>query len=397
MRTACIHIPHLYVQMELLKNPSLRNRPLLIVALPEEGGCILDCSEELAQRGIEPPMPLRDARPLLGADTAMVTAQRREYHLLEENIISSIAGITLRIEPQGPATFFVDISRLPSMYKREDQLARALVLIIAETLHLKTKVGVGNSRLLAFEAALCARDEVLVIPPGAEKQFLAPLCIDCLPVARDVLERLHMLGIHTFGRLSAFSLSDLVSQFGPIGKLLWETANGIEEHDRIPCTFAVTDIDREIVCDGPVSSREQIATALSGLLYGLCEELKDLGKACRSIHLIFDLENKTFLERRFIFHRPTACREEMLRRIMAGIDRLELSSPIRIISVRASSLEPYEGDQRGLFRSRSGVSRRFANIGGFLRTKYGSPSLVRAVKNDNPSLLPDEQFIFVEP
>lgn len=396
MRTACIHIPHLYLQIEYLKNPALESRPVVIIAMPEESGFVLDCSEELIQRGVKPSMLLKDVYPILCFDTIPILAQRTDYKLLYEEILSSVAGVALRIESVEPATLFIDISRLPNMYRSEEKLAYALVSLIADKFHLKAKAGVGNSRFLALEAALCARENVLVVPPGSEKQFLTPLGIERLPVADDILERLHMLGIHTLGQVGAFTLSALTSQFGSIGGVLWEIVNGIEEQGRIPCAFTINDIDQEIVCDGPVYLKEQIRTALLALLDKLCTELEDLNKSCRAIQLIFDLENKTFLERQFVFHAATACREDMLRRIMAGIEHVELASPIRIMSARAS-LESYAGKQEGLFRTRSGLSKEITNITRFLKTKYGAMPVVRAIENDSTSLLPDERFIFVEP
>jgi DNA polymerase-4 len=397
MRTACVHIPHLYLQIEYLRKPALESRPVVIVSMPDKKGYVLDCSEELIQRGVKPSMPLKDVYPLLCFETIPIFARRADYKLLHEEILSAVAGIALRIESAEPDTLFIDISRLPGMYKSEENLAYALVSLITDKFHLKANVGVGNCRLLALEAALCAKEDVLVIRPGSERQFLSPLGIDRLPLAGDILERLHMLGIHTLGQVGAFTLTALTSQFGATGRVLWEVANGIEEQDRIPCAFTVTDIDEEIVCDGPVYSREQIRTTLLDLLDVLCAELEDLKKACRAIHLVFDLENKTFLERQFVFHSATACKQNMLRRVMAGIERLELTSPIRIMSVRASSLEPSTGKQDGLFRARSGLSKEIKDISGFLKTKYGTMPVARAVKNNSNSFLPDEQFIFVEP
>jgi hypothetical protein len=126
-------------------------------------------------------------------------------------------------------------------------------------------------------------------------------------------------------------------------------------------------------------------------------ELQELNMACRAIQLVCDLENKTFFQQRFTFHTATVSKEEMLRRIMAGIEHIELTSPIRILSVRASSLETYSGRQGSLFKTRPSLSKEMQSINGFLKTKYGTMPVVRAVKNDSGSLLPDRRFTFVEP
>jgi hypothetical protein len=89
--------------------------------------------------------------------------------------------------------------------------------------------------------------------------------------------------------------------------------------------------------------------------------------------------------------------DDMLRRIMAGLEGLELASPVRIMSVRAGALVNYGGKQEKLFRSRTGMGKSMTEVRGFLKTKYGSMPLARVVENDSGTLLPDDRFIFVEP
>lgn len=396
MRAACLYIPHFYCQIEYGKDPSLRNRPVVIVGMPEERGFIMDCSEELARRGVVPSIPLKDVYHLC-YDATPVLARRKEYGTVWEDILSSIAEITLRIEPKEPGTVFLDITRLPGMFTSEERIARALTDMVSEKFGLDVTMGIGNSRFLSHEAASSAPGNVRVVPPGTERDFLSPVGIDRLRVPDGIRERLHLLGLDSLGQISAFTLSALTSQFGAAGKELWEIANGVGDQGRIPCAFTITDIDREMVCEGPVCSRQEIKAALLELLDGLCRELEELGKACRMIKLVFDLENRTFFEKDFFMHGPTAHKDDMLLRIMAGLEGTEFSSPVRIMSVRAGALVNYTGKQERLFRNRSGIEKSMTEIRGFLRTKYGSMPLVRAVRNDSAALLPDDRFIFVEP
>lgn len=396
MRVVCVHVPHFHVQVECLKDPDLGKRPVVIVGMPEERGFVIDCSEELAQRGVAPTMPLKDVYHLC-YDAVPVLVRRREHSLLWEEVLSSIAGITLRMEPKEEGTVFLDVTRLPGMYKSEEQVASALGCMISDRFQLNVRIGAGNSRFMAFEAALCALKDARVIPSGMEKDFLSPLNIDRLPVPDDVRERLRLLGLHSLGQISAFTLSALTSQFGAVGKDLWELSNGIGERGRIPCAFTITDVDRELVCDGPVHSKQEIKAALLELLDGLCLELEELGKACRTVRLVLDLRNRTFFEKQFVLHAPTARKEDMLRRIMAGLEGVELAGPVRIMSVRAGGLVNHDGRQERLFRSRPGLTQGMKDVSGFLKTKYGALSLARAVRNDSGTHLPDDRFIFVEP
>jgi nucleotidyltransferase/DNA polymerase involved in DNA repair len=396
MRVACVYIPHFYLQVEKLSNPNLKNNPVVIVAMPEERGFVLDCSEELIKRGVSPLMSLKEASNLC-FDAVPLFVQRREYANTWDNILSSIAEITLRIEAKETGTAFLDVTRLPGMYKSEEQLALALAGLIRDRFHLKAHIGIGNSRFMACEAALSAVKDIYVVRTGTERTFLSNLSIEHLPVARDVRERLHLLGLNRLGQIGAFTLSALTSQFGATGKALWEIANGIEEQDRIPCAFSIADIDESIICDEPVYSRDQIKIALLTLLEKLCLELEDLGKACRAIKLVLDLQNKSFIEKQFFLSPPTAHKDDMLRRIMVGLEQVELPSPIQIMSVRASSLVTNSGKQENLFQLRSSLPRSMADISGMLKTKYGSIPVGHVIENNTNTLLPDDRYVFVDP
>ena len=396
MRVACFYIPHFHCQIEYLRDPSLKGKPVVIIGMPEERGFIMDCSEDLAQRGIVPSMPLKDAYHLC-YDATPVLARRKEYGAIWEEVLSSIAGVTLRIEPKETGTVFLDITRLPGMFKSEEQIARALTGMVSEQFSLDVKIGIGNSRFLSYEAASSASTGARIVPPGMERDFLSSVGIDRLPVPDDIRERLCLLGLDSLGKIGAFTFSALTSQFGATGKELWETANGVSDRDRIPCAFPITDIDREMICENPVYSQQEIKAALLSLLDGLCLELEELGKACRTIKLVFDLENRTFFEKEFFMHGPTAHKDDMLRRIMAGLEGIELASPVKIMSVRAGALVNYGGKQEKLFRNRTGIEKGMKEIRGFLKTKYGTMPIARVMKNDSGTLLPDDRFIFVEP
>ena len=397
MRAACIYIPHFYVQIARLTAPGLAGRPLIIGEGSEEKGRVVDCSEEAARLGAFPSMPLKDAYRLC-TNALFVPLNQRECGHAWEEVLCALAGISLRIESGGPGTAFLDITRLPKLYKSEEQLISAAVRLVLDQFHFGVKAGVGNSRFIACEAALSAPlHDMLIIRQGGEKKFLSPLSVEKLPIPTEVRERLHLLGLHTVGQIGAFPLSAFTSQFGAIGKAMWRIAAGLEEQARIPCAFPVPDIDQEMVCDAAIYSREQIRAALAELLQKLCRELEEEGLACRTIKLVFDLQNKTFFDRQFVFKSATANKEEMLRRIMNGLEQAELPSPVRIISIRASGLAAYGGRQEKLFRTGTDFSKGLGDISGFLKTKYGSMPVVRVVENDVNTLLPDERFIFVEP
>ncbi len=396
MGIAVVHVPHFYVKTARRNDPALNKKPIIIGETPEGKGSVIDFSPDLEGRGIVPSMAIRDACRLC-IDAVFVPFRRKECTLLWKEILFSLGDITLRMESPGPGTAFLDITKLPKLYKSEDQLSCAAMQLMGDQFSLSVKTGVSNSRFVAFQAALIASPHVKIIAPGKEKEFLSSLGIDRLPVPPETKERLNLLGLTTLGHIRAFPLAALLAQFGTVGRGLWELSKGIETRGRIHGSYTVSEIEEVIICVTAAHSREQIKTSLKGLLDKLCGELEHVGMACRTIKLIFFLQNKTCLEKHVVFHSPEAQSEDILRRIMAGLEWVALESPVHMISVRASALSPRAGMQEGLFRVRSDVSKGLRDASGFLKTKYGGMPVVRVIEKNVNTLIPDERFVFVEP
>ena len=395
MRVACLKILHFYVQAARHYDAALNGKPLVIGGVPEEKGCVIDCSEDLIDRGVFLSMPLKDARRLLD-DAVFIPFEGREYRVFWNEILSALADITMRIESDSPGTVFLDLTRLPVMYKNEEQFSLAALRLVRDRFHLAAKAGVGSSRFVASEAAFHASSPVLVVPPGREQKFLSSLAVDRLPVSDKMKERLALLGLNTLGHIHAFPLPALLSQFGAEGKVLWELVRGIENGGRISSALTISEIEEEMMLDAPAYSKGQVGAALRGLLDRLCGELGEVGMACRAVELTLYLRNKARWEKQFVFHSPVASGEDMHRRIVSGLESVELPSPVHTMGIRASALSPHAGRQERLFRMKRDFSESLNEIGGFLRTKYGCMPVVRVRENDANTLLPDQRFIFVE-
>ena len=159
----------------------------------------MDCSEDLAQRGVVPLMPFRDVYHLC-YDAVPILARRKEHTAIWEDILSSIAGITVRMEPKETGAVFLDITRLPGMFKSEEQIARTLAGMISEKFRLDVKVGIASSRFLAFKAASSSSGNVCIVTPGMERDFLSSVGIGRLPMPDDICERSRLPNLHSLGQ-----------------------------------------------------------------------------------------------------------------------------------------------------------------------------------------------------
>src|SRR5690606_25769234 len=92
------------------------------------------------------------------------------------------------------------------------------------------------------------------IPPGTEKEFLAPLSVEKIPmIGKQTASFLYDMGVRTVATLREMPINFLVSAFGKNGISIWNKANGIDESPVVPyseqksisteCTFDQDTID----------------------------------------------------------------------------------------------------------------------------------------------------------
>jgi nucleotidyltransferase/DNA polymerase involved in DNA repair len=395
MRIVCVYIPHFYVQVERLKDPALSRRPVIVGGMPEERASVRDCSDEATARGVSPSMSLKDACHLC-PDGVFIPFEEKEYEDTREEVLSALACFSLRIESPEPAITYLDVTRVLKLCPTEELLAREIVETLSGAFRLKAKVGAGNSRFVALEAASSALDDLWVIAPGKEKVFLSSLSVERLSLPEDIKERLRLLGLHTLDKVVRLSQKALISQFGSMGASIWKFANGVEDIERIPLRRIITSLEREMVCETPLDTLEQLRMSLDRAMEALTCELTSMGKLCRKVRLVLFLHDGEMAEKCWVMHTPTGSKEEVLRRAFNGLEDLSLKSPVTGFVVSALALSPRESIQETLFKARLRRIKGFNSFKGYLKAKYGEIPVARIEEGDVNARLPEKRFIFVE-
>ena len=172
MRIACVYFPHLYMQIEKLTQPQLEGYPVIIGGMPEERSSVADCSEEAAAQGVFAGMSLRQAYHLCPEALFLPFGGRCEH--IWEDILFALGVFTLRVEPTIPGLACLDITEALKIYGNERAMASAIIQDMLTSLRVQVRVGMGNSRFIAKQAALNAWN-VLIVRPGEEKTFLSLL------------------------------------------------------------------------------------------------------------------------------------------------------------------------------------------------------------------------------
>lgn len=164
----------------------------------------------------------------------------------------------------------------------EEELAAALVEVVAQGPGVECQVGIADSLLGAVLAARCG----VIVPSGATPGFLAPWELDaaltCLPTQRlrtqgaEVIQTLNRLGLRTLGDLAALPGRDVSARFGPVGHCLHRLASG-EGHEVPRSARPATDLAVESALDPPVERADTAAFIARFLAESLAAKLTAAG------------------------------------------------------------------------------------------------------------------------
>ncbi len=219
-----------FASVEQLDNPELKGKPVLVGGSPQARGVVAAASYEARRFGVRSAMPM--ARALRLCPEAIVVAPRfQRYHQVSEQVLAIYRDITPLVEPLALDEAFLDVTEVVEQYGGAQALAQELKGRVRRTAGLTVSVGVGPNKLIAKIASEQSKpDGLLVVPPGQEQQFLAPLSVRALWGIGPKTESVRAaLGIATIGQLAQAEPQALAASLGQRGLLFHQLAQGIDQ------------------------------------------------------------------------------------------------------------------------------------------------------------------------
>jgi len=224
------HIAHFdldafFVSVELLKQPHLRGKPL-IVGGDGQRGIVAACSYEARKYGIQSAMPSMTAKKLC-PHAVFLKGSYHEYSKYSRLVTQLIADAVPLYEKASIDEFYVDLTGMDRFFGVSANTRELREKIIRET-GLPISYGLSTNKMVSKMATNEAKPNgFLEIPAGRETQFLWPLTVDKVPmVGKQTQQQLHSMGIHTIRDLAATPVEVLEYALGKWGAKLWEKAHG---------------------------------------------------------------------------------------------------------------------------------------------------------------------------
>ncbi len=214
-----------FVSVELLNNPSLKGKPVLVGSI--ERGVVATCSYEARKFGIHSAMPMKRALQLC-PEAIVTNASRHQYGKYSRWVTDLIAEKVPLFEKASIDEFYVDLTGMDRFFGAS-KFAQELRKHITQQTGLPLSCGLASARFIAKMATNQAKPNgFLQVSPGQEKEFLWPLSIDKINgVGEQTAQLLKSKGIYTIEDIARTPLPLLTSYVGKWGESLWEKSQGI--------------------------------------------------------------------------------------------------------------------------------------------------------------------------
>jgi nucleotidyltransferase/DNA polymerase involved in DNA repair len=374
-----------YAAIEQRDRPELRGRPVIVGADPKGGrgrGVVSTASYEARPFGVGSAMPISQAYRLC-PHGVYVAVDMPKYVEVSRQVMAILRRFTDCVEPLSIDEAFLEVTGSRRAFGDGETVARSLKdAIRRETGGLTASVGVAPCKLVAKIASDIRKpDGLVMVPPGTEAAFLAPLPVRRLwGVGPKMEERLFKLGVHTIGALATLPETALEQRLGTHGHDLRLLARGIDPRPVVGDRQAedAKSVGHEHTFDADTADRELLRRTLLDLADAVAHRLRTHGMRGRTVTLKYRDETFRTLHRATTLDHPTDSGDVLYRTAWALFEGVHGSRKVRLLGVSASG---FDLGQLPLFAEGTAEADRVRDI---VAERFGASALTRASLLDRP-------------
>ena len=366
-----------FAAVEQRDHPELRGKPVIVGGGgPNQRGVVSTASYEARRFGVHSAMPLRTAGRLC-PHGVFLPVDGRKYQAVSREVMAILRRFTPQVQTVSIDEAFLDVTGSRALFGDGEAIARRIKETIHDEVGLTASVGVATTKLVAKIASdLRKPDGLVVVPPGDEAAFLAPLPISRLwGVGEKTATALRDFGVRTIGDLAALPPDALVRRFGKHGASLVERAVGIDP-DPVAGGEAAKTIGHEHTFDVDTADREVIERTLLGMADGVAGRLRATGLRAATVHLKLRDSSFTTITRQVGLEVPSDLTEPIYDAALMLLRRELHGQRIRLVGVTASNFRDRE--QLAMFDPGDPRRHQAAEALDRIRRKYGERSMTRA-------------------
>lgn len=224
-----IDLDAFFASVEVLLNPALKGKPVVVGGLPHERGVASTCSYEARKYRIHSGMPLRRCYKLC-PQAVFVRGNYHLYQAFSEKFFRILHEYTPDVEEASLDEAYLEFTRCRHLYPSFTETAREIKRRVEKELGLGVSVGAASNKILAKLATKRAKPGgFFELQPGEEQEFLRGMDISEIPgIGPKAQVMLRLLNIHKIADLWRVPPGTLRSLFGLMGDELYLLSRGID-------------------------------------------------------------------------------------------------------------------------------------------------------------------------
>ncbi|MCG8466681.1 MAG: DNA polymerase IV [Gemmatimonadetes bacterium] len=382
-----------YAAVEIRQNPELRGKPVVIGGDPKGGrsrGVAMTANYEARKYGIRSAMPTSQAYRRC-PHAVWVRPRMSLYAEISSRVFEIFRSYTDQVEGISLDEAFLDVTASERLFGTGPKIAAEIRSRIRDEERLTASVGVAASKYVAKVASdLEKPDALVVVPPGTERAFLAPLDVSRLWGAGPKAQaRLHRLGLHKIGDIARLEPEVLQASLGDaMGRHFHALANGVDPR-RVRRGPVRKSLSKERTFSEDVEDRTRVERTLLGLCEGVARALRRKRLAGRTVHVKLRWDGFETHTRQKTLRAPAMTTEEIwpvARDLFRATD--DPTRRVRLIGVGVSGFDPAAApqlallDEEGLPAEPDGTGRKVAEAMDALADRFGGDAVTRAALLD---------------
>ncbi len=327
-----------YASVEVLDDPSLKGKPLIVGGM-EGRGVVSSASYEARRFGVRAAMSVGQALRLC-PHAVVVVPHFPRYAELSRQVMEIFHEITPLVEPLSIDEAFLDVSGARRLWGSPGTIARDLRTRVHDKTGLTCSVGVAATKHVAKIASTLSKpDGLLIVAEADTARFLAERPVRALwgvgPKAAEALER---RGIRTVSDILATPQPVLERALGrAMGERVWHLARGIDPRE-VQTEHVEKSIGHEETFLEDVTDITVLRTELRRLADRVAARLRQAGWEASTIALKLRYADFTTLSRSLTLPEPTHVGQRIGDVAIELLDTLPLDQAVRLIGVRAEKL-----------------------------------------------------------
>jgi len=378
-----------YPSVEVLDDPSLRGKPV-IVGGGRERGVVSSASYEARAFGVRSALPVAAALRLCPHGVFLPVRMSR-YREVSGQVFEVFHRFTSRVEALSIDEAFLDVTGSQRLFGPPEEIAVKVKQAVFSRVGITVSAGVAPNKFTAKIASdLQKPDGLTVVPEGGVQAFLNPLPIEKLwGVGEATRKRLALLGVRTIGDLSRVPLRTLEARFGKHGTHLHLLSRGIDDRE-VATERAVKSVGHEDTYPRDILDPEALRRELLSLCMRVTRRLRGVSLKGRTVTLKVKYADFRQTTRSRTLEAATDDGAEIFRHACRLLEKTDAGrKPVRLLGIALSGLDPLGTcRQPGLFereppgRRRNSLNRALDRIHG----RFGEGAVLPGtlVEKENP-------------